>query len=373
MKWSREPLYKTSGWFNQEPLTTLDETLRFPIALDEIFRLAHEEYGISVRKKEIKIHSGYIYFRPFSDYIFQIITQPQFYSKLPNPLSQLSRARENFDQLVKEFLEELNTIRKVNLKTLSNGKLYEHLLKTIRFDARWIFELGGGLHTALHYFSESLLKILYTLLVKDPNPNNYSELLIGYPNKLLEADRAFWQVVQGRLPKEEYLSKYGYRAIDATLIKPTVGEDEEEFEHKIEEFRKLAPPDFDQLTESVVQRRKKREEFIERNFRGWIPFSKNLFGKTLALARKYISVREDRRFYYTMGTYPIRRACLELGSRFDFLNSPSDIFFMTKDELETAARDPKIVGREEIKKRINSRKTEWQNWRKQTPPISIEG
>lgn len=372
MRWTREPLYKTSGWFNQEPLTTLDETLRFPTALDEIYRLAYEEYGISVRKKEIKIHNGYIYFRPFSDYIFQVITQPQFYSKLPNLFSQLGQARENFDQLVKEFLEELDTVRKVDLKILSNKKLYKHLLETIRFDAQWIFKLGGGSHTLLYYFSESLLKILHTLLVQDPNSNNYSEFLIGYPNKLLEADRAFWQVVQGKLPKEEYLSKYGYRATDATLIKPTVGEDEEEFEQRVDEFRKLTPPDFDQLTESATQRRKKREGFIEHSFRGWIPFSKTLFGKTLALARKYVSVREDRRFYYTMGTYLIRRVCLELGSRFDFLNEPLDIFFMTKDELETAVCDPKIIDENEIRKRIISRKTKWQSWRGQTPPNVIE-
>lgn len=372
MKWTREPLYKTSGWFNQEPLTTLDETLRFPVALDEIFRLAHEEYGISVRKKETKSHNGYIYFRPFSDYILQIITQSQFYFKLPSILSQLSQVRETFDQLVKEFSEELNTTRKVDLKTLSNEELYKHLLEIICFDARWIFKLGGGLHTLLHYFSESVLKVLYSLSVKDLNSSNYSELLIGYSNKLLEADKAFWQVVQGGLSKEEYMSKYGYRATDATLAKPTVGENIEGFEHRVEEFKKLTPPDFDQFSKSAADRRKKREDFVEHNFRDWIPSGKVLFSKVLNLARKYITVREDRRFYYTMGTYPIRRACLEFGSRFNFLEEPSDVFFMTKDELECSVRNPELIRGEEVRKRIDLRKTRWQSWQKQTPPMVIE-
>ncbi len=373
MKWTREPLYKTSGWFNQEPLTTLDETLRFPIALDEIFRLVHEEYGVSVRKEEVKIRNGHIYFRSFSDYAFQIITQPSFYPKALELLSELGQAKEEFGRLVEEFLKELAEIRRRDLGILSNKELYDHLLETIRFDAHCIFKLGGESHTLLHYFSESILRILYSLLVEDPNFNNYSELLIGYPNKLIEADRAFWQVVQGELPKEEYLSKYGYRATDATLIKPTVGEDGVEFQEKIEIFKKMPPPDFDRVLKLVVGRRKEREEFVERNFRSWIPFGRTLFGKTLTLARKYTTVREDRRFYYTMGTYPIRRACLEFGSRFDFLNEPEEVFFMTKYELETAARDPKIVDENEVRKRIALRKAKWQSWRKQTPPSVIEG
>lgn len=373
MRWTRSLLYNTSGWFNQEPLTTLDKTARFPAALKEIYLLISKEYGIFVHKEEVKIHNGYIYFRPLVDYIFQILTQHHFYLKLSGLLLKLGKAREDFDHLTEEFLGELGGIREVDLKTLSNEELYDHLFDIICFDARWIFKLGEGPHTLLHYFSESALKTLYGLLVEDPNPSSYSDLLVGFPNKLLEADKALWQVVEGELSKKDFLSKYGYRATDATLIKPTVGEDDIEFQHKIEMFKKMRPPNFDQILESATRRRKEREEFVGRNFRCWVPFGKNLFNKVLTLARKYITVREDRRFYYTMGTYPIRRTCLELGSRFDFLRNPSDIFFMTKDELETAVHNSKIIDKEEIRKRIASRKSEWQSWRKQTLPISIEG
>lgn len=372
MRWSRELLYKTSGWFNQEPLTTLDETLRFPTALKEIYELIRKEYGISVRKREIKVHNGYIYFRSFPDYILQIITQPQFYPKALNLLSKFTYAKEDFDRLVEEFLKELTETRQQNLTTLSNKDLYDYLLETTCFDARWIFKLGGGPHTLLHYLSESALKILYTLLVKYSNPSNYSELLVGYPNKLLEADKSFWQVAQGKLSKGEFLSKYGYRATDATLVKPTVGEDQEEFQHKIKTFGKMPPPDFDRITKSAIERRGKREKFVKQNFRDWIPFGRKLFNKTLTLARKYTTVREDRRFYYTMGSYPIRQACLGLGSRFDFLTAPSDIFFITKEELERAVCSLRIGDKEEIRQRISSRKSQWQSWRKQAPPSVIE-
>lgn len=370
MRWTREPLYKTSGWFNQEPLTTFDETLRFPIALEEIYRLIRSDYGISIRKEEIKIQNGYIYFRPFSDYILQIIFQPQFYTRLPKLIFQTNYAKENFNQLVKEFLEELDGVCKTDPESLTTEKLYDHLLKVICFDALWVFKLADGLHTVLHYFSESVLKSLYALLIKDPNPSNYSNLLIGFPNKLFEADKAFWQVVQDKLSREEYLSRYGYRATDATLFKEVVGEDLEE---KIEIFKKIAAPNFDKLTRVATERRKKRESFIDKNFRNWVPFGRSFFNKALALAREYITVREDRRFYYTMGTYPIRRACLELGSRVDFLNEPSDIFFMTKNEVGAAVRDSKAINKEEIRERITSRKTNWQIWRKKTPPTVIEG
>jgi len=332
--------------------------------------LIRSDYGISIRKEEIKIQNGYIYFRPFSDYILQIIFQPRFYTKLPKLISQANQAKENFNKLVKEFLEELNGVRKTDPKSLTAKELYDYLLEVIRFDALWIFKLGGGLHTALHYFSESVLKSLYALLIKDPNPSNYSNLLVGFPNKLLEADKAFWRVVRDNLSKEEYLSKYGYRATDATLFKEVAGED---LEKKIEIFKKIAAPNFDKLTRLATERRKKRESFVDKNFRSWVPFGRPLLNKALALAREYVTVREDRRFYYTMGTYPIRRFCLELGSRIDFLNEPSDIFFMTKNEVEATVCDPKTVNKEEIRERITSRKTNWQIWRKKTPPTVIEG
>ena len=232
--------------------------------------------------------------------------------------------------------------------------------------------IGGGPHTLLHYLSESLLKFLYRRLVKDPNPTNYSQLLIGYSNKLLEADMAFWGVVRGKLPKREFLSKYGYRATEATLLKATIGEDTGDFERKIQIFRKLTAPNFEEVLRKAAERRRNREKFVKETFKWGHPLGGFAFRTVLALARKYITVREDRRFYYTLGTYPIRRACLELGSRFSFLYKPSDIFFMTKEEVENAVNNIVGMNTEEIKEAVSSRKAQWQRWHSHKPPLTIE-
>lgn len=372
MIWTRELLYKTSGWFNQEPVTPLDETLRFPVAFEEIYRLLKEDYGIKIKKQEFKIHNGYIYFCSLPDYILQVISQSQIYLKLPHLLFRLKTAKEDFENLVQEFLRELTEVKQFNLSSVGDKEIYYHLIKNIRFEARWIIRLGNGTHTLLHYLSEIFLKELYKLLVKDPEPNHYSELLIGYPNKLLKADRALWEVVQGKATREEYLKSYGYRATEATLIKETIGENREVFEAKVQVLRKMPPPNFEDLTKIILEKRQNREDYVKSHFRWWLPLGRFFFNKSLFLARKYISVREDRRFYYTQGAYPIRQACLELGSRFPFLSDPADIFFLTKEELETAIYHPENLDEKSLREKVASRMFEWKEWQKQTPPIVIK-
>ena len=43
MVWTRKTLTETSDWFNTIPLAPIDETLRIPIALEEIFKLLKED------------------------------------------------------------------------------------------------------------------------------------------------------------------------------------------------------------------------------------------------------------------------------------------------------------------------------------------
>jgi len=58
MIWARKTLTATSDWFNQKPLAPLDETLRLPIALEELLRLVREEYGVVPSKKPLIASQG---------------------------------------------------------------------------------------------------------------------------------------------------------------------------------------------------------------------------------------------------------------------------------------------------------------------------
>lgn len=372
MIWTRKSLTETSDWFNQKPLVSLDETLRFPLALEEFLGLAKEEYGVVLKKKPLVIHNGYFYFRPYWDYFLQLSVQPKVYFVLWRLIRETKKAKNVFKNNVKKFLKEVGQLKQKDLSKLSNEELFEDIKKTIKWDAHWLFKLGASLATFYHYLSEILLKILYRLLVKDKYPQNYYELLIGYPSKLKEADLAFWQVVQGKLSLEDYLEKYCFRATDASLVIPTIGENKEEFQKQVNSFKNVRIPDFEKRHKEILEKRKLREKYVESNFRSWIPFGKVIFDKILAIARDYISVRETRRFYYTKGTFLIRRSLLELGKRLEFLENPDDLFFLTKDELEGTILRPKAINRQQIQAEIGKRRKQCEKWNKQTPPEEIK-
>lgn len=373
MVWTRKTLTETSGWFNQKPLAPLDETLRLPIALEEIFSQTRKEYKIVLKKKPLIVHNGYFYLRSYLDYFSQLIFQPRAFLLLSwRLIRETKKAKDEWRRRVKRFLEELNQLKHQDLSKLNNKELLEHIKKTIEFDAYWIFKLGGGLHVVYHQFSEILLKFLYRLLVKDKYPQNYHELLIGYPNKLKEADLAFWEVVRGKLNLDNYLEKYGFRASDVSLAIPTIGEDRKLFQRRINSFRNTAIPDFEKINKEVLEKRRRREKYVSENFRSWILFGRVIFNKVLRIAKDYIPVRETRRFYYTMGTFWVRKSLLKLGKRLNFLKDPEDIFFLTKNELEKAVLKLKQLDGQQIVTKIVKRKRQWEIWSKQAPPENIE-
>lgn len=372
MIWTRKPLAKTSDWFNQKPLAPLDETLRLPLAMEEILRLLKEEYGVVLKKELFIVKDGYFYFRPFKDYFFQLIFQPRIYFLPCRLIHEVKTAKNKWQKNVEEFLTSFNQLKQENLAKLSNEELLFQVKETIKFDAYWIFKLGFGLPIFYHYISEMFLKFFYGFLVKDKYSQNYHELLIGYPSKLKEADFAFWRVVEGKLSLNGYLEKYGFRATDVSLVIPTIGEDKKFFSKQADSLRGITLPDFNEKTNQIIEKRKLREKYVSKNFRSWIPFGKSIFSKVLKVARDYISIREERRFYYTMGTFLVRKCLLVLGERIKFLSRPDDIFFLEKDELEKLILNPKDFNKDMIQIKIDQHKKQWNVRSQKFPPEEIK-
>ncbi|MFH0739955.1 MAG: hypothetical protein V1819_02525 [bacterium] len=371
MIWTRKFLTKISAWFNKKPLTPLDETLRFPITSNEFFSLIKEEYGISF-KNPLIIYNGYFYFRSYKDYFFQLLIQPRTCLICWRLLREIKKAKICWEQNVEIFLNEFDQLKHKDLSALSNSELFKHIQETIKFDACWMFKLGFGLPIIYHYLLETILNFLYRLLVKDKNTQNYHELLAGYPNKREEADLAFWEVVKGDLTLDDYLEKYGLRATDASLIVPTIGENREDMQMRVDAFRNISLLDFEEIREKLLKTRNLREEYVSKNFRFWVPFGKKIFNNILRTTREYAPIRETRRFYYTKGSYLIRKAVLLLGERFKFLEKSDDIFFLTKDEIEREVLQPGTIDKEKIKGEIIKRRKQWQERSEHTPLEQIK-
>ncbi len=66
----------------------------------------------------------------------------------------------------------------------------------------------------------------------------------------------------------------------------------------------------------------------------------------------------------------MRKTLLELGKRLTLLETPEDIFFLKKNELEKAVKKPNEIKEENMRTKIKRRKKEYQ---KQTePPETIK-
>jgi hypothetical protein len=189
---------------------------------------------------------------------------------------------------------------------------------------------------------------------------------------LKEADLAFWEVVRGKLSIDDYVDQYGLRATEASLVIPTIGEDKRELQRWVNSFKGAKIPDFERINKEVLGKRKRREKYVKENFRSWVPLGRAVFAKVLEIGRDYIPVRETRRFYYTMPTFYIRKGFLELGKRLDFLEKPSDIFFLTKGELEKAVFKSEDIDWSWIKIQVVERKKQWEERSKKVPPEEIE-
>lgn len=372
MTWTRKSLTQTSGWFNQKPLAPLDETLRFPLALEEILKLLKKEYGISPKKKPLIAHNGYFYFQPYKAYFFQIIFQLGAYRLLWRLVRETKMAKEEWNKDVERFLKEFNQLKRQDLTKLNNQELLEQIERTIKFDAFWLLKLGFGPSLTYHYLFEIFLKSLYRLLVKDEYPQNYHELVAGYPSKLKEADLAFWLVAKGKISLDDYLEQYGFRATDVSLVIPTIGEDRGEFRKQIDAFKNITIPDFGQKSQQVLEKRRLREKYVAENFRFWVPFGKATFNWVLKIARDYISVRESRKFYYTKPTFLIRKSLLELGKRLECLKDPEEVFFLTKNELKKAVLDSKGINKRRMQAEVGKRKKQWEERSEEIPAEEIE-
>jgi len=364
--WTRKKLTEVSGWFNQSPLTPLDKTLRFPLAIDEIKKWVKEKYGIAL-KSPLIIHNGFVYFRPYAKYILEALLEYGTYISLIKILRSRKTARKKFEKDINVFIQEFESRKVKNLSEFNNKELYSYIQNLIKWDANWIIRIGFGHHILHHFVSETLLSFFYKLLVKGGGKGKYQGLFAGYISKRGEADMAFWRVVKGKLSLDKYIDKFGLRATEASLIIFTIGENRHEIESQI---KKLKDVNFStkNLQEEFIKKRKQEELYVEENIRTWIPGAKNLFHRMLNYAKDYVCIRENRRFYYAKGSYLVRRAVLELGKRLDFLNSSEDIFFLTKNELENIISNYDKTDKENILSEIEEMKMMY-NKQKEVEPL----
>lgn len=160
---------------------------------------------------------------------------------------------------------------------------------------------------------EIIFKYLYHLIARTDVP--YQNLLVGFKNKAIESDQAFWKVAQisnkdkQKEALEEYLEEYGSKVEDLEIAKPTLRERPDTINQLLNIYSDTKPP------YSVLKKSKKKRLSETEKVREQLRIPRGMFDGVLKMVQKNVALREDRRHYHFVSDYYIRQMILLLARR----------------------------------------------------------
>jgi pyruvate,water dikinase len=162
------------------------------------------------------------------------------------------------------------------------------------------------------------------------------------PGELLEALRSEGSedAVEFLRELSGFLDRFGYRSVfEAELMLPNWGDDPSYVFAMIQNYLRTQP--HDNPRELSVKQEREREETCRR-VRGDLKGPRRwAFDLVLAGAHKFIAMREYTKASLVMGIAQVKREYHALSRRFDregLIAEPSDMFFLTMDEVRALAR-----------------------------------
>ena len=210
--------------------------------------------------------------------------------------------------------------------------------------------------------------------------DSLSRLLSGLPNKSVEMDLALYELRENASeddfqspPWQDFLARYGHRSFGLDIYYPTFADDPTQVARLLKGLPPT-PPDrsADGSTGSPCRSRRSpaaraadcqaaedevRAALITRplgRLRRWA------FDRVLALARRYVILREEQRFHWQRALALQRRAFLLIGEELageGILAQADDVFFLTIGEIEELVHE----GRgEETRRTAAARREEFQ-------------
>ena len=281
---------------------------------------------------------------------------PSFWFKLPRHIIRMSKAevrlrrcRSDFDRLLTEevfpaFQAEVEVERDMSYSALSDAELVS------KFEA-WCtktlddFAPEALTATLLAGFSLQRLEAALQKCMNETVAKTLASRLISglSGNLTVETNEKLWQVAVGHLTLTDFLKDYGHRAVgEFELAQPRWREDTVYLEQIIASFRSvggICNPDApvcsvggisnpDAFKPQIEQRETAEKELAElvKNKRGL----RKQIEDELDFTRRYMPFRETAKFYLMLGYEQIRRALLELDSRYGL---DGGIFYLVPDEL----------------------------------------
>ncbi len=203
---------------------------------------------------------------------------------------------------------------------------------------------------ALHRWSLTHADLTYTLLRKlaiawlgeKQGTELCATLVLGLPNKSLELDQELQNLAE--VPPEEYeaalaafLARYGHRSFSLDIYRPNFAADPTQVTNLKSQIanRKSQIANLEDRARQQEAAYNSVRKAVADGLVGRLKMA--LFAHVLGLARRYMPLREDQRFYWQETLAAMREVFLLIGDRLvaeGLLQDRGEVFFVTKDEIE---------------------------------------
>jgi pyruvate,water dikinase len=366
------------------------------------FNDAAEVYALPIR-----VHT-----RHLNTYLYQAITP---IAATPDELAALGKRSEERlgDAMARlgelwsgEWLPTVQTHllhwRSVDLGTLAPPALLAHLDETLaRSQQVWAihFRLVFPVFLAISLFEE-----FYHDLFPDSDPFGAFQLLQGFDQKTLEADRALWQLSRRAVARAEvrealatnaavdiprvlqrsaagrafldelhtYLDRYGRRASQCLVSAPNWIEDPTPVITNLQHY--IDQPERDPQAElaALAAKRNRLVAAARERLDGYPGPVREQFEALLTAAQTATVLSEEHAFWIDYASmYEVRRVFLEYGRRLaqdSRIDQPEDVFYLALEEVREHATAPPGPDRRAL---VTRRKAALEHFRTITPPGAL--
>jgi len=171
--------------------------------------------------------------------------------------------------------------------------------------------------------------------------DSLSRLLTGLPNESVEMDLALYELRENASEDDfqspcwqDFLTRYGHRSFALDIYYPTFADDPTQVARLLKFLPPTPPDQAARAADRQAAEDEVRAALIKRplgRLRRWV------FDRVLALAHRYVILREEQRFHWQRALALQRRAFLLIGEELageGMLAQADDVFFLTIGEIE---------------------------------------
>jgi len=409
VKWERES-DRTTVWTRGAGVTERLVDPVTPMSYSLFQRMVKTGWDAAMRRLPLPMLKGEAELRLFNHYLYwnvDLTAKPKptklvpFFIKL---LLALTRGVDLWNERLSKYLPAVQALQDFDLHTADLSQLRGHLDAVCGlFADSFIWEVYLG--TTVGIFGDMFLNLVPRLV--GCTARDAAILTQGLGNITLKMERRLWQLADAILRSPELLEVFRKDVDEYTVGRLEQLDEGREwlarFQEFLDDYGHHSPkddwffPDWSQNPLLVLRLLRAKLQLPRRSLAAVLdhksreqramaasihnrlrrrPIRKALFNLLLAMAHRWIPLKEDRQFYIKLTCHQLRLTLYEIGkwlSDLEVLTKEDAIFFLSVEELHNALDQLSCGRRVDLRELTETRRREWRASCKLSPPPRIRG